>query len=147
MPEFLQSPVLFLHVLGATGVGFYLVLPFLVSKVCKLSGDSKSGLAQGLVLVNRIAQYFLFVQFITGGLLMSYHKDFYAVSWMIVITIVLFAMFALGGIISKPLKLIVANVQAGTDTKAQVKKAGVLSIILLVLFIVEIYFMKFPILQ
>lgn len=51
--------MLFLHVIGAVGMGFYIVLPIMLGRATKLAGVGQGGLADGLRSANRIAQYFL----------------------------------------------------------------------------------------
>ena len=135
--------MLFLHVLGATGMGFYIVMPVLVGRTSKLAGEGQAGLADGLVSANRIAQYFLILQLLTGGYLMSQSK--YAVLWMIIVTVLFLAIAALGGIISKPLKRIVTEIQTGQSASSHIAKARMLSVIVLIIYIVILYFMKYPI--
>ncbi|OBZ12377.1 MULTISPECIES: hypothetical protein [Bacillales] len=137
--------MLFLHVLGAVGMGFYIVLPIMVGRASKLAGVGQGGLADGLLSANRIAQYFLVLQLLTGGYLMS--QADYSVAWMVIIIVLFLGIAALGGIISKPLKLVVASIQDGKSATAHINKARVMSIIVLVLYIAIIYFMKFPMLQ
>lgn len=132
--------MLFLHVLGAVGMGFYVVLPVMLGRASKLAGVGQGGLAEGLLSANRIAQYFLIVQLLTGGYLMS--QNDYSVVWMVIITVLFLAIAALGGIISKPLKLVVASIQEGKSATAHINKARIMSIIVLVLYIAIIYFMK-----
>ncbi|OMF35890.1 hypothetical protein BK133_09335 [Paenibacillus sp. FSL H8-0548] len=134
--------MLFLHVIGAVGMGFYIVLPMMVGRASRLAGVGQGGLADGLLSANRLAQYFLVVQLLTGGYLMSQGE--YSVAWMIIIVLLFLAIAALGGIISKPLKLVVASIQDGKSATAHINKARVMSIIVLVLYIAIIYFMKFP---
>ncbi|CDN42646.1 hypothetical protein [Paenibacillus sp. P22] len=43
----MNSIMIFLHVLGAGGVGFYLILPFLVGRASRLAGAGQQGLAEG----------------------------------------------------------------------------------------------------
>lgn len=132
--------MLFLHVLGAVGMGFYVVLPVMLGRASKLAGVGQGGLAEGLLSANRIAQYFLIVQLLTGGYLMS--QNDYSVVWMVIITVLFLAIAALGGIISKPLKVVVASIQEGKSATAHINKARIMSIIVLVLYIAIIYFMK-----
>ncbi|CAH1222560.1 hypothetical protein PAECIP111893_04863 [Paenibacillus plantiphilus] len=131
-----------LHTIGAVGMGFYIVMPLLVGKASKLAGAGQAGLAEGLISANRIAQYFLIVQLLTGGYLMS--KNDYTVLWMILVTVLFLAIAALGGIATKPLKRIVASIQSGQSATAHINKARVLSIIVLVLYLVTIYLMQYP---
>ncbi|MDQ6422325.1 hypothetical protein RB620_23120 [Paenibacillus sp. LHD-117] len=135
--------MLLLHVIGAVGMGFYIVLPIMLGRASKLAGMGQSGLAEGLLPANRIAQYFLVLQLLTGGYLMS--QNDYAVIWMIIVTLLFLGIAALGGIVTKPLKKIVEAIQNGQSTDAHIKKARALSLIVLVLYIVVIYFMKYPI--
>lgn len=139
------NAMLLLHVLGAVGMGFYVVLPIMLGRASKLAGVGQEGLADGLLSANRIAQYFLIVQLLTGGYLMS--QADYSVSWMVIVILLFLGVAALGGIISKPLKLVVASIQEGKSATAHINKARVMSIIVLVLYIAIIYFMKFPMLQ
>ncbi|WP_308638699.1 hypothetical protein [Paenibacillus silvisoli] len=137
--------MLFLHVLGAAGMGFYLVLPLMVGRASKLDGSGQAGLADGLVSANRIAQYFLVLQLLTGGYLMSQGE--YEVIWMIIVTLLFLAIAALGGIVTKPLKRIAAAIQSGQSASSHIGKARVLSLIILVIYVVILYFMKYPIIK
>ncbi|MDQ8738553.1 hypothetical protein [Paenibacillus sp. LHD-38] len=141
----MDKAMLFLHVLGAVGMGFYIVLPIMIGRASKLAGVGQGGLAEGLLSANRIAQYFLILQLLTGGYLMS--QADYTVAWMIIVVVLFLGVAALGGIISKPLKLVVASIQEGKSATAHISKARVMSIIVLVLYIAIIYFMKFPMLE
>ncbi|WP_138752452.1 hypothetical protein [Paenibacillus sinopodophylli] len=141
----MEKIMVFLHVLGAVGMGFYIVLPIMVGRASKLAGLGQGGLAEGLLSANRIAQYFLILQLLTGGYLIS--KADYTVAWMILVVLLFLAIAALGGIISKPLKLVVASIQEGKSATSHISKARVMSIIVLVLYIVIVYFMKFPMYQ
>jgi hypothetical protein len=135
--------MMFLHVLGAVGMGFYIVLPIMVGRASKLAGVGQGGLADGLLSANRIAQYFLILQLLTGGYLMS--QADYTVTWMVIIILLFLGIAALGGIVSKPLKRVVSSIQEGQSATAHINKARVMSMIILVLYIVIIYFMMFPI--
>ncbi|WP_274652219.1 hypothetical protein [Paenibacillus humicola] len=135
--------IIFLHVLGAAGMGFYLVLPFLVGRASKLDGGGQAGLAAGLGAANRIAQYFLVLQFLTGGYLISQGE--YAVVWMILVIVLFLAIAAIGGIVSKPLKLIASEIQAGRSASSHIAKVRALSVVMLIIYVVILYFMVFPI--
>ncbi|QJC54418.1 hypothetical protein HGI30_16370 [Paenibacillus albicereus] len=131
--------MVFLHVLGAGGLGFYLILPFLVGRASRLAGAGQQGLAEGLVTGNKIAQYFLILQFLTGGYLIS--KADYTVAWMVLSIVLFLAIAALGGIQTKPLKGIVSQIQAGQSATASIAKVRTFSFILLILYVVIMYFM------
>jgi hypothetical protein len=118
------------------------VLPFLVGKASKLDGAGQAGLAAGLVSANRIAQYFLVLQFLTGGYLVS--KQQYSVIWMVLAVVLFLAIAALGGIVTKPLKQIVAAIQSRESASSHIAKARVLSVIILLLYLAILYIMKYP---
>ncbi|QNK59955.1 hypothetical protein [Paenibacillus sp. PAMC21692] len=137
----MYEAMVLLHVLGAVGMGFYVVLPIMLGGASKSDGSGQAGLAKGLLSANRIAQYFLIVQLLTGGYLMS--QGDYAVAWMIITTLLFLGIAALGGIASKPLKGIVSAIQSGQSTTAYVNKAKIMSLIILVLYVAIVYFMVF----
>ncbi|WP_168122800.1 hypothetical protein [Paenibacillus sp. HB172176] len=137
----MERALLFLHLLGAVGMGFYIVLPFIISKASKLAGAGQEGLAAGVLSANRIVQYFLVLQLITGGYLMS--KYDLSVAWMIIVVLLFLGIAALGGIISKPLKLVISSIKEGKDASSHFGKAKVLSYIILILYVAVIYFMYY----
>ncbi len=137
--------MLFLHVLGAVGMGFYIVLPFMIGRASNLAGLGQGGLADGLVSANRIAQYFLVLQLLTGGYMIS--KADYTVFWMILVVVLFLAIAAVGGIVTKPLKQVVASINDGKSATAHINKARTLSFVILLLYVVIVYFMKFPMYQ
>jgi len=134
--------MLFLHVVGAAGLGFYLVLPFLVGRASKLAGTGQEGLAEGLHTGNRIAQYFLVLQLLTGGYLVS--QADYSVLWMVLSVVLFLAVGALGGILSKPLQRIAASIRSGQSATEHIKRARTLSAIILVLVLIILYIMQNP---
>ena len=135
--------VIFLHVIGAAGLGFYLVLPFLVGRASRLAGEGQSGLSEGLVSGNRIAQYFLILSFLTGGYLISQAE--YAVVWIVLVIVLFLAIAAVAGIMTGPLKRIAVAIQGGQSASAHIRKARTMSFIVLVLYLVIVYMMKYPV--
>ncbi|MFD0588347.1 hypothetical protein ACFQZE_10065 [Paenibacillus sp. GCM10027627] len=135
--------MMLLHVLGAVGMGFYIVLPIMLGGASKAEGNGQAGLAGGLLSANRIAQYFLIIQLLTGGYLMAQGE--YAVIWMIIVTALFLGIAAVGGIVTKPLKLVVSSIQNGQSASAHINKAKVLSLVVLVLYVAMIFFMVNPI--
>jgi len=138
----MEKIMVLLHVIGAAGMGFYLVLPVLVGRASKLAGAGQAGLSDGLVSANRIAQYFLVLQLLTGGYLVSQVK--YSVAWMIIVCVLFLAIAALGGIVTKPLKRIAIEIQNGHSASSHIAKARVMSIIILLVYLVILYLMKYP---
>ncbi|MBD2844668.1 hypothetical protein IDH44_05660 [Paenibacillus sp. IB182496] len=134
--------LLFLHVIGAVGMGFYIVLPALIGRASRLAGTGQQGLADGLASGNRLAQYFLVLQFLTGGYLIS-QKD-YTVLWMVLIIVLFLAIAAVAGIMTKPIKRISSSIESGQSASADIRKAQTMSVIVLVLYLVILYLMKYP---
>lgn len=134
--------ILFLHVLGAVGMGFYLFLPLLVSRIGGLSAPAQEGFVSGLASANRFAQFMLIVQFLTGGYLISQSK--YTVVWMVLIIVLFLAVAAVGGIMSKPMKGLISAVKAGRNGDAEAKKLKTFSFIVWILFVAILVFMKYP---
>lgn len=134
--------MLFLHVVGAVGMGIYAILPFLAGLFKQLSTPAQEGLASGLYAAGRVGQFALVLQLLTGGYLIS--QSDYKVSWMIVIIVLFLAMGALGGILQAPLKRIKAAAASGTDASGSISRVRTLSILTFVIFIVVIWLMKNP---
>lgn len=134
--------VLFLHVLGSLAVGFYLLLPFVAMRLSGLDPHAQVGFAKGIFGLNRIGQWLLIVQFLTGGYLIS--KAGVSVPWMIVVIVLFVALGAMSGMIAGPLKRIIAS---GGEGKAAAAKdasklstfSGIASLLVLVLLILMYY--------
>ncbi|UNK17269.1 hypothetical protein MNQ98_22735 [Paenibacillus sp. N3/727] len=130
-----------LHMIGTAAVGFYLILPFIVGGVQKLSLGAQEGAVNTVRVANRFAQYGLVIQLITGGYMMT--KDEYSVPWMIIVTVLLLAMFAIGGIMSKPLKSALAGIREKRDVKPETAKLRTFSSLLALSLIIMIFFMVY----
>jgi len=109
--------ILFLHVLGSLAVGFYLLLPFVAGKLAGLNPQAQVGYAKGIFGLNRIGQWLLIVQFLTGGYLIS--SAGVSVRWMIVVIVLFVALGAMSGMIAGPLKRIIAH---GGEGKAAARE-------------------------
>ncbi|MBY3622170.1 hypothetical protein HGO21_21825 [Acinetobacter sp. CUI P1] len=131
----------FLHMIGTLALGFYLVLPFIIGRAEKLSPAAKEGTLSAVTGFNRFAQYGLVIQLLTGGYMMT--KGDYSVAWMIIIVVLLLAMFALGGIMGKPLRLAAAGIRENRDVKAETGKLRTLSALLSVSLLLMVFFMVF----
>ncbi|KKO52885.1 hypothetical protein [Paenibacillus sp. DMB20] len=138
----MESVSFLLHIIGTAALGFYLILPFIVGGTQKLSLGAQEGAVSTIHVANRFAQYGLVLQLLTGGYMMS--KGNYSVAWMIIVTVLLLAMFAIGGIMSKPLKNALAGIREKREVKAETAKLRTFSLLLALLLLVMIYFMVFP---
>ncbi|MEX2416651.1 MAG: hypothetical protein WD424_10935 [Paenibacillaceae bacterium] len=133
---------IFLHVLGAIGLGYYLILPLLLRNITKLSGQALESYLAGLFGTSRIAQYLLVIQLLTGGYLMS--KNDYTVAWMISSIGFFLVAAAISGIMNKSMKTTIREIQAGGSGVAQLSSIRLFSIIVSLSMLIIIYFMKYP---
>jgi uncharacterized membrane protein len=134
--------MLFLHVVGAVGMGVYAILPFVAGKFSKLSGTAQEGLASGLLTGGRVGQYALVLQLLTGGYLMTGTGVDYSTSWLIAAGVLFIAIGALSGIIQAPLKRIGTSAKDGQDASASITRVRTLSTVILILFIVILWVMQ-----
>lgn len=110
MPAIVYQIMLFLHVVGATLLGFYLVLPF-------LAGRSGHGAVGALLTLNRIGQFALIAAFITGGAIMT--GQGLAVSWMITTMVLFLALGAVSGIMGVNMKRVAAGGNSAAASKVK----------------------------
>lgn len=132
----------FVHILGAVSVGFYLLLPFVVAAISKLSVPAQEGSIAAVRTFNRIAQYGLIIQLLSGGYIMSQGE--YGISWMILVVVIFLAMLAIAGIMGKSLRLGIAGIQEKKDISSEKGKLRTFSIILAVLLLVMLWIMVNP---
>lgn len=133
---------LFLHVLGAIGLGYYLILPLLLRNITKISGQALDSYLSGLLGTSRIAQYLLVIQLLTGGYLMS--KNDYSIAWIISSIGFFLVAAAISGIMNKSIKTTIKDIQAGGSGEAQLSSIRLFSIIVSLSMIIVIYFMVYP---
>lgn len=131
----------FLHAIGAVGMGIYLVLPFLVGRITQLSSEGQAGFADGVLIANRVAQFCLVLQLLTGGYMMTLAD--YSVLWSTLTLVLFLGIGALGGIMTKPLKAIVAAAKSGESTAGAISRVRLFSILLLVLYVAIIFVMQY----
>ncbi|WP_337034785.1 hypothetical protein [Paenibacillus illinoisensis] len=128
-----------LHIIGALSMGFYLILPFVVGKIRTLNAAAQEGAFTSVRSLNRIAQYGLVIQLLTGGYLMT--KGEYSHLWMGVVVVLLLAIAAIGGIMGKPLRLAAEGVKSNRDVSPEQGKIRMFSTILAVLLLIMVYLM------
>ncbi|GIO31361.1 MULTISPECIES: hypothetical protein [Paenibacillus] len=133
--------MLFIHIIGAAALGFYLILPFAIGKVAKLSLAAQEGSATAIRSLNTFAQIALIIQLLTGGYLMSQGK--YSVPWMIVVVILFLAIGAISGMMGKPLRLAVDGIKNNRDISVETGKIRTLSALLAICVLVMLFFMVY----
>lgn len=137
----------FIHVLGAIAVGYYIIMPFLLSGIGKIAANQQGGYVKVLHIANRVGQYILILQFITGGYLIS--KAPYTIPWMVIVIVVFVLLAALAGMMGKPLKRIIeaADTNSGSDVQPLISRLTLFSTLICVCFIILVVLMAFPWLQ
>ncbi|RAV10589.1 hypothetical protein [Paenibacillus contaminans] len=131
--------ILFLHLLGGIGMGFYLILPFLAMRISTLSASVREGYVHSLRAANRIGQILLIVQFLTGGYLIS--KADVSTPWIVQVIILFVVIGGITGMLGKPMRLIQQQAGGGGEVDNSITNrfvvfssiAGVLFLALIVL--------------
>lgn len=125
----MYSFILFIHVLSALVMGFYLVVPFLTrrGRVGLLSKTEQQGLASVLFSLNRIGQYFLIIAFLSGGYLVG--KGAFSTAWMIAAVVLAIFLGAMGGMMSGPLKRWRDQAKSGKETDVELQKIRLYSLL------------------
>jgi hypothetical protein len=131
--------ILFLHIVGAVMLGFYFLMPLLVAGAGRLSGSAEAGYAAVLRKVNRIAQFGLLFEFLTGGYLMS--KYSYTTLWLILVLVFIVALGAVSGIMGSKLKKLGEAAEAGGSGAAAQRQSAVVLSWLSALFLLVIVFL------
>lgn len=134
--------ITFLHVLGAIAAGYYILFPFLMLRIGKLSTAAQEGYVNALWVANRIGQYIFIAQFITGGYLISKAK--YEVIWIVLVIVIFIVLAALAGMMGKPMKRMIANIKTGKEISALVQRATLFSFIISIGFLILVIMMSFP---
>ncbi|RAV06579.1 hypothetical protein [Paenibacillus sp. YN15] len=138
----MEKALLFLHLVASIGMGFYLLLPFLVGRLAGPAAGSQAGYAGLLATANRIGMYLLIVQLLTGGYLLQTAD--YSVLWMVLIVLVFLAVAAFTGMLVKPLKRYREAVQQGKSGASEYGKIRLFSTLAGACFLLIIFLMKFP---
>ncbi|MDR0266869.1 hypothetical protein [Paenibacillus sp.] len=137
----MYTVMMFIHILGAAALGFYLILPFAVGKMAKLSLPAQEGSAVAIRSLNTCAQFALLIQLLTGGYLMSQGK--YSVPWMVITVILLLAIGAIGGMMGKPLRLAINGIKNKRDISVEIGKIRTMSALVAICVLVMLFFMVY----
>jgi len=132
--------ILFLHLLGAIVMGYYLLLPFAIGKLAGLAGDTRKGFISALRSLNTIAQFVLIAQLLTGGYLMS--KGEYSVLWMIATVVLLVLIGAFAGMMGRPMKRILHS--SVDSSSSDIGRIRLFSILVAITFLLMVIIMSDP---
>jgi len=132
--------ILLLHLIGAIGMGYYLLFPFLVN--VNLSGTQAAGYVNGLRKANRIGQFLLILQLVTGGYLVGVWD--YSMLWMSLSVALLVLIGAFTGMLGGPLKRMEQRLASGESVGGEVRKARLFALLVGISFLLIVVLMKFP---
>ena len=134
--------IVFLHILGSISVGFYLLLPFAAPKLAELTADARAGFARGMYGMNRLGQWLLIVQFLTGGYLIADANV--STVWIIAVIVLFVVLGAMSGMIGAPLRRIMkAGGEGGAAAAKDVSKVRTFSAIAAVMVLLETILMVY----
>lgn len=135
--------MIFIHALGAVAVGYYLLLPLATAKLSGLSNSGKEGMLSGLFVLNRIGQWLLVLQFLTGGYMIS--KKEYQYWWMAAAVIAGVLVAAFAGMMAGPMKrALAAYRQGGEAAPADLRKLQLFAKITAVILLITVFLMYAP---
>jgi len=136
----MERYILLLHLFGAIGMGYYLLFPFLVN--VRLAGAQAAGYVNGLRKANRIGQFLLILQLLTGGYMIEVWD--YSTLWMSLSVVLLVLIGAFTGMLSGPLKRIEQRLASGDSVGGEVRKARLFALLVGISFLLIVVLMKFP---
>ncbi len=134
--------VIFLHVIGAVALGYYLISPLLLIRAYKLTGTVLENVLSGLYATGRVMQFLLIVQLLTGGYLIA--KLPYTKLW-IVLTIVIFLIVgAVTGILNGKMKKAIQELKRGGTGTSYLQSIKLLSYLSSLSMLAILYIMMYP---
>jgi hypothetical protein len=134
--------LLFLHILGGFGMGFYLLFPILCLSIQSLSGAVQAGMIRVLRIANHYAALLLIAQLITGTFLMS--QGSYRVEWIIAVAGLFLSLGPLTGLLRKQFATAAKNFDAGLNTNNEIFKIKRLSLFPCLIMIAVLILMVYP---
>ncbi|PDO11443.1 MAG: hypothetical protein BLM47_01460 [Candidatus Reconcilbacillus cellulovorans] len=102
---------LFVHVLSAVLMGFYLLAPFLLPGA-KAEEAVRRVVAKVVGRLNRVGQYVLVAAVLSGGYML--HGANYSVIWIILVIVLVLALFTFSGMLGKPLRELAVHAPEAT---------------------------------
>jgi hypothetical protein len=130
------------HLWFGLAMAIYLLFPLIAVWVRGKSPSEQSSTLSFLQWTNRIGQFVLLIQFLTGGMIMTNAK--YTVWWMITITVLLVVIGAFTGMMAKPLKQWIMAAKEGNENVASASKVIIFASLNALTYAAIIYFMYHP---
>lgn len=134
--------ILFLHLAGSIAMGYYLLLPFLLRRLGSFSGETQAGYIGGLYKINRISQYLLVLQFITGGYLLS--KGDYSPVWTSAVLFLFLLVSAMAGMMGRPMKRLQQRHTDGKGEGSDISKVRIYGTLAGISYFILVVLMAFP---
>ncbi|MFB5192426.1 hypothetical protein [Alicyclobacillus fastidiosus] len=134
--------VYFIHILGAISMGFYLFLPFMVTKMTALPKPSQAGYVRALYHVNKVSLYIIILQLLTGGYLISVANV--PATWSVVVILLLVVVGGLISMAGAKMKRIIHELEEGRDAKAEAGKVRTFAYLTFIALLLMVLFMVFP---
>jgi hypothetical protein len=132
--------VLFLHVISATLLGIYLVLPLIWGNANNLLADAQYSYISLLHVLNRVGQFAIILSFLTGGYMIG-KPEGTGLQLLISGTVLILVIGALTGIIgSRMKKMMIAN-KSGKLIIKEISRLKVILWINMIFVLVAIYMM------
>lgn len=131
----------FIHLLGAITVGYYVMFPLFLMRIIKMDHAARSGYVNGIYVANRIGQYILILQFVTGGYLIW--KNNYSLTWIITVITVFTLLAAFAGLMGKPMRMLMHEERGAEDVRKIVHRLQYYSVFICLCFIILVILMKF----
>jgi hypothetical protein len=134
--------IYFVHLLGALTVGFYILLPFVTARIGNLQPTAQAGYVRGLQQFNRIGQWLLILQFLTGGYMISKYE--LSVTWIVTVIVVFLLLGAVTGVLGGPFKRMIQAGEAGQSASASdISRAVLFSSIAAISILIQVFLMFF----
>ncbi|MCC3381579.1 hypothetical protein ACFQ5D_07080 [Paenibacillus farraposensis] len=125
----------FIHVIGSLAMGFYLLLPFVLGKIDRMTPAVQEGTLSAVQLLNRLAQFALILMLVSG-VYMIVAWNSYSVAWIVVVVLLFLAISGIAGAMGKPLRLsleAIRNQQPMTQYAGKMRMFSTLLAVFLIL--------------
>lgn len=125
----------FIHVIGSLAMGFYLLLPFVLGKIDRMTPAVQEGTLSAVQLLNRLAQFALILMLVSGVYMIVVWNS-YSVAWIVVVVLLFLAISGIAGAMGKPLRLsleAIRNQQPMTQYAGKMRMFSTLLAVFLIL--------------
>lgn len=118
-----------------------MLFPLFIGRVTKLAAPLREGLINGLYVANRLGQYILILQFVSGGLLI-YHNS-YSSAWIVTVITVFTILAAFAGLMAQPMRDLMSKSCSEQRQQACVTRLRIYGVMMSICFVILVILMKF----